>query len=1356
MTLSIGEHTKSRLRSLSGNASSLLHFSKKKNKKDTDGSKSRSRSRSKSRGRSRSRSRSRSHSKSQGNRRVQRSMNLYSGDPASGSSASSVQESEQEAEPSVHGSSRNNAASAGSGINDVKIQSSRQSLDNGKNKARSLRISTSVPKVSRMSPSSNDLQLHVPGKNDSSTEVFNQTAVTRAENTDPLGSRLRANNSANSLSDQPSTTVFTKFKSSKGDSATPEKGKSEESETGLFSSLISAVHNAANHLIPKSTTKSSSSGAEDGSPTADGSQLVVSGTPDMNTPSTDPFNHSGSFLNHLDFLLSPTANNNLLLKKTTTLDSLNSSNSSASSVSHQLTSPSSTMPAYDDDEYDRGGHADDIGSVGTYMDKVKFKSLKQDSLPPISTFGKGNLTLDAVEKDASDTDPYEYDVPHVLITSEQAALRENSQSPNSMSNDATSNTSIAASGSNSIENYKARTARSTRPDVFREMTMRSLSPAAATKFVTTPLRNSFSARNGGRANSISKGNDSVQLPAVPTRQSTSDIPLKKKEKEPELQDTEYASAKRNTDFHSIFKDTVVSPTERLIADYSCALSKEILVQGRLYISDRHICFYSNILGWVKTVIVPFKEIVQIEQKNTAVLFPNAIMIQTLHDKFLFASFISRDSTFGQIMDVWNQTIIDKISKPKRGTIGSGDLTNDENLTFHSDSSSIESEDDDQRNDGNSGTISDSYDEGDDVDRSDESDAGDNDDDDDDIDTDDMTTGSDESSSSASDRAKPGNLSKTSSSLSLEKLGPTKHEPTTADYTPKENEKEMGDATFNAPLGTVLNILYGPDTSLFDRILKAQGNYDISKLNELITSKKREYVYTKPISGSIGPSKTRCEIVETVDKFDLKNYVQVTQSTKNPDIPSGNSFVVKTVFLFSWADDNSTNLKVYTFVDWSSKSWIKAAVEKGTFDGIKSSTKTLIEEVEDIIEERKDKSDYAGSRKESEETSSSLPTLGPKEHAPTETTFDKSSGYEVIDDKINFSAPVGNVFQILCGDDTSYMKRILERQKNIEISDIPAFQNKTRKYNYVKPLGGSIGPKQAKCYIEEKIESDDIDTCMVLEQISKTPDIPSGNSFEVHTKFYLSWGEKNTTNVLAATNIEWSGKSWIKSAIQKGSINGQKTSVQDMVAEIKDILSSASSTVRRRPTLSKKRTDKSKTKRKNVSKSTENQDEPKEGALETVKQVSGIVKDILSDLPPFVLIGSAVAMILLVLLLPKLYSSLFSRTPTAHFITSSTIVMDGEEYYVVPALESYRGQQRRSNKNKAYNKLYSDSESDIWSWIESHSGPKSDEETEQYANINGSTSKATEHKKQSLREVIRLTELQLAKLKEKANLTNDPT
>src|SRR5688572_12590494 len=38
-----------------------------------------------------------------------------------------------------------------------------------------------------------------------------------------------------------------------------------------------------------------------------------------------------------------------------------------------------------------------------------------------------------------------------------------------------------------------------------------------------------------------------------------------------------------------------------LKDYGCALQKEILIQGRIYVSLNHICFHANIFGWTTNV-----------------------------------------------------------------------------------------------------------------------------------------------------------------------------------------------------------------------------------------------------------------------------------------------------------------------------------------------------------------------------------------------------------------------------------------------------------------------------------------------------------------------------------------------------------------------------------------------------------------------------------------------------------------------------------------------------------------------------------------------------------------------------------
>ncbi|SAL95477.1 hypothetical protein [Absidia glauca] len=115
--------------------------------------------------------------------------------------------------------------------------------------------------------------------------------------------------------------------------------------------------------------------------------------------------------------------------------------------------------------------------------------------------------------------------------------------------------------------------------------------------------------------------------------------------------TESISDKRNHEFHTLFKS--IPEDDNLVEDYGCALQKEILVQGRLYISEAHLCFNANIFGWVTNFVIAFSDIVEVEKRTTAIFIPNAINITTSdHSNYLFASFLSRDQAYDLIMDVW--------------------------------------------------------------------------------------------------------------------------------------------------------------------------------------------------------------------------------------------------------------------------------------------------------------------------------------------------------------------------------------------------------------------------------------------------------------------------------------------------------------------------------------------------------------------------------------------------------------------------------------------------------------------------------------------------------------------------------
>lgn len=86
---------------------------------------------------------------------------------------------------------------------------------------------------------------------------------------------------------------------------------------------------------------------------------------------------------------------------------------------------------------------------------------------------------------------------------------------------------------------------------------------------------------------------------------------------------------------------------------------------------------------------------------------------------------------------------------------------------------------------------------------------------------------------------------------------------------------------------------------------------------------------------------------------------------------------------------------------------------------------------------------------------------------------------------------------------------------------------TRTMSYIKPLNGSIGPKQTKCHIVDEQDHYDEDSYISTITTTKTPDVPSGGVFSVKTRTCLMWAGANSTKVVVTTTVEWTGKSWVK-------------------------------------------------------------------------------------------------------------------------------------------------------------------------------------------------------------------------------------
>ncbi|XP_053887792.1 GRAM domain-containing protein 2B isoform X1 [Malaclemys terrapin pileata] len=107
--------------------------------------------------------------------------------------------------------------------------------------------------------------------------------------------------------------------------------------------------------------------------------------------------------------------------------------------------------------------------------------------------------------------------------------------------------------------------------------------------------------------------------------------------------------KANAHYHKLFLD--VPTGEPLKQSFTCALQKEILYQGKLFISENWICFHSKVFGKDTKISIPVLSVTLIKKTKTALLVPNALVIATVTDRFIFVSLLSRDTTYKLLKSV---------------------------------------------------------------------------------------------------------------------------------------------------------------------------------------------------------------------------------------------------------------------------------------------------------------------------------------------------------------------------------------------------------------------------------------------------------------------------------------------------------------------------------------------------------------------------------------------------------------------------------------------------------------------------------------------------------------------------------
>ncbi|XP_044074231.1 GRAM domain-containing protein 2A-like isoform X2 [Siniperca chuatsi] len=113
------------------------------------------------------------------------------------------------------------------------------------------------------------------------------------------------------------------------------------------------------------------------------------------------------------------------------------------------------------------------------------------------------------------------------------------------------------------------------------------------------------------------------------------------------QQTDKSFLKHNKSFHKLFPE--ISEGENLTHSFTCALQKEVLYHGKLFVSETHVCFHSSVLLKDTKVVIPASSVREVKKHNSAL---SMLSIQTADgEKCSFVSLRHREMCYKLLQTV---------------------------------------------------------------------------------------------------------------------------------------------------------------------------------------------------------------------------------------------------------------------------------------------------------------------------------------------------------------------------------------------------------------------------------------------------------------------------------------------------------------------------------------------------------------------------------------------------------------------------------------------------------------------------------------------------------------------------------
>jgi len=349
---------------------------------------------------------------------------------------------------------------------------------------------------------------------------------------------------------------------------------------------------------------------------------------------------------------------------------------------------------------------------------------------------------------------------------------------------------------------------------------------------------------------------------------------------------------RRKEFRSLFP--MIGLDSRFVVDYSCAYHKDILHQGRMFVTTNSCCFYSYIFGWENKVMVEWKDVTSITKEKTAIFIPNAVQITTKENKYFFASFVERDSSHMMLFRLWQATL-------------AGQLLSDEDI--------------DQ-------IIACEYGEG----EEDEND-----------DSDECPETGDEVDGGTAPKQVP-----------VPSITPPTVEPILSNWIASCEGTTVCDKTFPRPLEQLFRLLYSNDNFYFN-FQKERGTTELEIGDWDVEdggTKVREVSYNMALNNPVGPKKCQVKESQILSKDNIENRIYCIETTAdNSGVPYADSFSVVTHSCLVDSGNNTARLVARAEIRFKKDLWgfLKDKIETNAWSGIKSYYSSLCDALESYSE-----------------------------------------------------------------------------------------------------------------------------------------------------------------------------------------------------------------------------------------------------------------------------------------------------------------------------------------------------------------------------------------------------------------------